>query len=312
MLEIFANILPVFIIVAIGYGAVKSGYLSSEIATSLNSVTIRLAVPVLLFRSMYNLDFEETFNLPLLFSFYIGAVASFILSGLIARYFFHRKPGEAVAIGFCAVFSNTVLLGIPIIGRTMGSDALPLMFGIIAFHAPSLYAMGITTMEFARRDGRSLFQTLTFSIKSVFANPLMIGILLGVMVNLMSVQLPTVLEASIDMIARAAIPLALIGIGAAITGYQLNSRASETITVSLITLVFHPALVFLISYYLFELPMKYVQIAVILAAMPPGLNIYIFAVMYKRAVSLSASTIIVATISSIFTISGWFWFLSRF
>ncbi|MCP4184767.1 MAG: AEC family transporter, partial [Hyphomicrobiales bacterium] len=89
-------------------------------------------------------------------------------------------------------------------------------------------------------------------------------------------------------------------------------RKSETITVSLIALLFHPALVFLISYYLFGLSVQYVQIAVILAAMPPGINIYIFAVMYGRAVSLSASIVIAATLASIFTISGWFWFLSWF
>jgi malonate transporter len=312
MLEIFYNILPVFIIVAVGYGAVKSGYLNPAVASSLNSVAVRIAVPILLFRSMYNLDFKLALNWPLLVSFYFGAVASFMLSGLIARYLFDRRPGEAVAVGFCAMFSNTVLLGIPIVERALGSEAMPLVFGIIAFHTPTLYAVGMISMEFARRDGRSFIQTLLVSTRAIFANPLMVGILSGVILNLLSIPLPAVLEASVEMIAGAAIPLALIGVGAAITGYQLNSRKSETITVCLITLLFHPALVFFIAYYLFGLPMQYVQIAVILAAMPPGLNIYIFAVMYDRAVSLSTSTIIAATLCSIFTISGWFWFLSRF
>ncbi|MCP4182688.1 MAG: AEC family transporter, partial [Hyphomicrobiales bacterium] len=226
MLEIFYNILPVFIIVAVGYGAVKSEYLNSEIADSLNSVAIQMAVPLLLFRSMYHLDFDVALNWPLLASFYIGAVASFMLSGIIASYLFERKPGEAVAVGFCAMFSNTVLLGIPIIERTMGNEAMPLVFGIIAFHVPILFAIGMITMEFVRRDGRSFAQILAISAQAIFANPLMIGILSGVILNLLSVPLPTILEASIDMIARAAIPLALIGIGAAITGYQLNSRKS--------------------------------------------------------------------------------------
>jgi len=310
MLETFNNILPVFIIVAIGYGAVKVGYLKPDIATSLNAVAVRIAVPILLFRSMYNLDFKLAFNGPLLASFYFGAIASFALSGLVARYFFNRKPGEAVAVGFCAMFSNTVLLGIPIVERILGIEAMPLVFGIIAFHAPTLYAVGMITMEFARRDGRSFVQTILTSTRAIFANPLMIGILSGVIFNILSIPLPLALVASIDMIAGAAIPLALIGVGAAITGYQLNSRKSETVTVSLITLLFHPALVFVIAYYLFALPTLYVQIAVVLAAMPPGLNIYIFAVMYNRAVSLSASTIIAATLCSIFTISGWVWVLS--
>ncbi|MCP4073706.1 MAG: AEC family transporter [Hyphomicrobiales bacterium] len=312
MLEILNNILPVFIIIGIGYGAVKSGYLKPGLADNLNALAVRLAVPILLFNAMYNLDFASAFAWPLLVSFYIGAIASFFLTVILARAIFKRRPGEAVAVGFCATFSNTVLLGIPIAERVLGPEIMPLVFGIIALHAPSLYAIGIITMEFAKRDGRGFGRTLSVAGRSIFANPLMVGISGGALLNMLSISLPVPLVASIEMVAKAAIPLALIGIGGALTNYQLKSRLSETVTVSVISLLVHPAIVFVVSYYVLGLQLQYVQVAVIIAAMPPGLNIYIFAVMYDRAVALSASTIIVATMASILTISTWFWIFSWF
>ena len=310
MLQILNTILPVFIVMGIGYGAVRTGYLKQEISDSLNALAVRVAVPLLLFYAVYKLDFAKAFNWPVLASFYTGAVISFLLTMMFARTLFKRKAGEAVAVGFCAMFSNTVLLGIPISERAFGPDIMPLVIGIIALHAPTLYAIGITTMEFSRSDGRSIGKTLGTTIRSMFANPLMIGIVAGAILNQLSIALPAPLEASIAMVAKAAIPLALIGIGAALTRYELKTGLSETMIVSIIALLVHPAVAFVISYHLLGLQIQFVQVAVIIAAMPPGMNIYIFALMYNRAVALSASAIIVATAASIFTISGWLWLLS--
>ena len=310
MLEIANTILPVFIVMAAGYGMVKSGYLKPEISSALNAFTVRFAVPTLLFRAIYNLDFGEAIQWPILLSFYSGALGSFLIATILARTIFKRRSGESVAVGFCAMFSNAVLLGVPIAERAFGLETLALVFGIIAFHAPSLYAIGIVTMEFSRRDGRSFSQTSKLALRSILTNPLIQGVLLGALFNRLSIQIPTMLSTSIDMVATAAIPIALIGIGAALTRYELKSALSETVMVSIISLVIHPLIALAISYYVLGLPTQYVKTAVILAAMPPGMNIYIFAILYNRAVALSASTIVVATSISILTISGWLWILA--
>ena len=310
MLEIVNTIIPVFLVMALGYGAVRGGYLSQELSDSLNALTVRVAVPILLFRAIYNLDFDAAFNWSVLFGYYLGAIASFTVTILLAKTFFKRRPGESIAVGFSAMFSNTVLLGIPIAERAFGAEIMPVVFGIIALHAPSLYTVGIISMEFTRSDGRAIGDTLKIALGSIFANPLMIGILSGAVLNKLAIGLPAPLEASIDMVAQAAIPVALIGIGAALTKYELKSGLRETAMVSFISLVVHPAIVFILSFYVMGLQIHFVQTAVIIAAMPPGMNIYIFSAMYNRAVALSASTIILATLGSIFTISGWLWILS--
>ena len=115
--------------------------------------TQSFAVPCLLFRGLVDLDLGAVFDPRLLLSFYSGAVVAFAAAVVIERRVFRRRPGEAVAIGFGALFSNSVLLGLPIMTRAYGADALAPNFAIISIHAPFCYLVGITAMEIARADG---------------------------------------------------------------------------------------------------------------------------------------------------------------
>jgi predicted permease len=305
MLEILFTVLPVFAVLAAGYVTVRSGYLPVTVADALNAFTVRLAVPVLLMRAMYRLDLSAAFYPPMLISFYAGAILCFVTAILLARMLWKRRPGEAVAVGFSATFSNTVLLGLPIVERAFGHEALTPAYGIVALHAPTLYAIGMLTMEVARRDGRPISEAIVTALRSIVANPLMIGILTGAALNLTDIELGEPLLAAVNLISEAAIPAALVGIGASLTQYRLRAEWGEAAMVSAITLMLHPAIALAVAYFAFALPPEQMRTAVLLAAMPPGMNIYVFAVMYQRAQALAASAILMATAASVVTISLW-------
>ncbi|MGH1351947.1 MAG: AEC family transporter [Methyloligellaceae bacterium] len=305
MLEILLIVIPVFLVVGIGYFSVKAGYLSSEVSNHLNSFAVKVAVPALLFRAMYKLNFSQAFEWKMLVAFYAGAFLSFTIGIMLARSVWKRPPGEAIAVGFCALFSNTVLLGLPIIERAYGAAALAPVFAIISFHTPTLYPLGIISMELSRRDGRPMSETLISVLKSISTNSLIIAVTMGTLFNLTGVIIPEPVFAAINMLAAAAIPAALVGIGTSLTQYSLKSEISESLAVTVLSLILHPAIAFLLSYYVFGLPGDFVRAATILASMPPGVNVYIFATMYGRAVSLSASSILIATPISIVSISIW-------
>lgn len=309
MFEIVLTVAPIFILIAIGYAAVQFGYLKVDIADQLNAFAIKLAVPVLLMRAMANLDFAQAFSPPLLLGFYTGALTCFALGIVIAQRVFKRTPGEAVAFGFAATFSNSLLLGVPIIERAVGGQTLEMAFGIIAFHAPLLYTVGMITMEMMRRDGRPLGQTLQTAIRSIAANPLMIGILTGLAINASGIALPEPIDAPLAMLGGSAIPAALVGIGAALTRYQLRAALPETLSVAGLSLIVHPAIVFALTHFVFGLPPVAVYAAVMMAAMPPGVNIYVFAAMYDRAVSLAASALLLSTALAVISVSLWLYIL---
>lgn len=305
MTDVFLIVLPVFLVLGAGYGLVRTGWLDGSVADQLNAYSVRLGVPVFLFAAMVRVDLGRAFDARMLAGFYLGAVACFVTGALIAAFVWKLRPGEAVSIGFTAMFSNTVLLGLPILERAYGPDALTPAFGIVALHAPGLYALGIITMELVRRDGKTIAGALAAALRAILGNALMIGILAGLAVNLSGLALPAPVMAAFAMVAASAVPVALIGIGAALTRYSLKAGLSETLILSALPLVLHPLVAFLVTHVLFGLGEGLVSAAVVIAAMPPGMNTYVFAVLYGRGEKQAASTILVATMLSVITIPLW-------
>jgi malonate transporter and related proteins len=305
LVQVLLIVMPVFLVVGAGYGGARAGYLRPELSDYLNAYTVRVAVPCLLFKAMSGVDFHAAFNGFMLTSFYVGSFASFIIAIVLARTVWRRRPGESVTVGFSAMFSNTVMIGVPIIERAYGGTVLAPAFGIIALHAPLLYIVGVTTMELSRRDGRPPGETALRALRTIFANPLMIAIIAGLAFNLLDTALPAPVQAALDMLAASAIPVALVGIGCAMARFQIKSEIMESLMVSALSLLLHPLIAFSLAYGLFRLPPDLVRAAVVLAAMPPGVNGYIFAKLYERATALAASAILVATTLSILTITVW-------
>lgn len=317
MFETLLTVLPVFILLGIGYLASALSYLPKNFGEILNIFAVRLAVPVLLFRAMINLDLSGSFNFPMLASYYVAALFCFIIGIVLARLIWKRRPGESIAVGFCALFSNSLLLGIAIVERAFGGDAagLALAFTIVAFHAPLLYTVGMITMEFSREDGQAFWSSLKAALGAILKNSLMIGIAIGIAFNLAQIELPDFVAIPVDKLADAAIPIALVGLGATMRHYKIKADFSEALMVSALALIVHPLLALLIAISLngagFFIAGDAIRVATIMAAMPPGMNVYIFAAMYKRAEGLAATSVLIATALSVFSISAWLWALEQ-
>lgn len=309
LFNILNIVAPVFLVICAGWLSIRQGFFSDSMIDALMKFAIQFAVPCLLFRATSTLDLSVAYDWGLMFAFYIGAAVSFLSGSFIAWKLFKRHPGESIAIGFGALFSNTVLLGIPISERAWGADNLSTVYAIISVHAPFCYLLGITSMELLRSDGQSLAETARVVTKAMFSNSLMIGIALGFVVNLSSLPLPEVLTSAVDIVSSAALPVALFGLGGVLTRYKLTHAIGEVSTISLLSLVIHPTITFLICY-LLGVSESISRMAVLIAAMAPGINSYLFASMYQRGQGVAASTVLFATAMSVFSISGWIWVLS--
>lgn len=297
-------ILPVFLVIGCGYVMVWRGFFPVEGIDGLMRFAQGFAVPVLLFLAIARLDLSASFNIGLLGSFYGGAIICFLLGLFGARLVFRRDWEDAVAIGFCCLFSNTVLLGLPITERAYGPDALAGNYAIIAFHAPFCYGVGITTMEIARARGRSGLTLLRTVTGAMFRNALFLAILAGFAVNLSGLPLPAVIWDGLDLIARAALPAALFALGGVLIQYRPEGDMKTIAMVCAIALLVHPALFWLFGSASGVGPDMF-RSGVLTSAMAPGFNAYIFANMYGRARRVAASSVLIATAASILTAWGW-------
>ena len=302
--EIFNIVAPVFIVVAAGYAAVRSRILADDPIDQLMKFAIQFAIPCLLFSATSTIDLAVAFNWRLLLSYYAAAIGSFALAYVVVRYGFKRRPGEAVGIAFGALFSNLVLLGLPISERAWGIDGMAPSFALVSVNAPICYLVGITSMELLRADGRSFVETSRIVVNAIFRNSMMIGITLGFLVNFSGLPLPDPLLGAIDLLARASLPVALFALGGLLTRYQLSKSLGEAGVISTISLVVQPALVWLLAWFV-QLPDATTRAIVLMAAAAPGLNAYLFAAMYNRGQDSAASSVLLSTLLSVFTISGW-------
>lgn len=265
----------------------------------------RFAVPALLFQAMLGVDFAEVFNPRYLASFYIGAFAVYTLGLLISLYVFDRRPGEATVVAFSGYFTNTVLVGLPIINRAFGETALPPAYAIIGLHAPMLMSCGTIFTEWARRDGAPLGKALVQTGKRIAANPLLIGIALGAACNVFGIPVPDIINDTTEMLAQAVLPTALFGLGGALNEYKLRESWAESLLATAMKLVVHPLCVMVLAVYVLDLPFGMARVAILMAAMPAGLNVYVFAYQYNRCTDVAANTVLLSTLLSVATVSAW-------
>jgi len=299
-------ILPVFLVIGFGYLAVWRNLFPVSGIDGVMRFTQQFAIPCLLFKAIAEIDLQSSFDVRLLSSFYAGATICFFAGFIGARTLFKRDWEDCVAIGFCCLFSNSVLLGLPITERAYGADALTGNFAIIALHSPFCYGLGITAMEIARNRDKSAVVMAKSVLTAMFRNALVIGILLGFVVNLSGVTLPGVVDDALDLIIRAALPAALFALGGILFQYRPEGDLRTIFMVCGIALVLHPSLMWAFGT-MVSVPTEAFKSGVLTAAMAPGVNGYIFANMYGRARRVAASSVLLATMGSIVT--AWIWLM---
>jgi len=306
MQALLSVILPVFFIVGAGYAMRWRGYFSDADVDALTRFSQNVAIPCLLFTAIIQIDLGQSFAPPLLISFYTGAIVGFSLGLLGARYLFKRNWEDSVAIGFVGLFSNSVLLGLPITERAFGADALAGNYAIIAVHSPTCLGIGIAAMEIARAAGKPLAQVPRDVARSMSRNPLIIAIVLALIVNLSGLPLPQALLDGVSILVMAAIPVALFALGGVLYQYRPEGDMATIGYMVAISLVVHP----LISFGLtraFDLSTEATRSVLMTAAAPPGVNVYLFANLYGRGKRVAASSVLIGTAMSVLTI--WVWLL---
>lgn len=309
MSSLFDVILPVFLVIGFGYAVAWRGWFAPAAVDGLQRFAQNFAVPVLLFRSMATLDLSAEFDPWLLLAFYAGALTSFAVGLTVARRVIGRSPEDAVAIGFACLFSNSLLLGIPIMERAYGPQSLAGNFTIIAMHSPLLYTLGITAMEFTRARGTGVApgRVALRALNGVVRTPLVIGILCGLAMNLLTqggLVMPEGFWAAVEMIARSALPAALFGLGGVLLRYRPQGDAASIALICGCSLILHPGLTWGLGQ-AFGLDAGGLRSAVVTAAMAPGVNAFLFASLYQSAIRSAASAVLIATALSILTVWGW-------
>src|SRR3954463_12960566 len=124
MLDTAANVLPVFLLILAGWLIVALGYLESRAGDALSDFVFKLAVPVLLFRTIAEADFHGAFPLRLWIAYFSGVAVVWALAYVMANKIMKTDHRTATVAGISSAFANTVFIGLPLVDRTVGPEGL--------------------------------------------------------------------------------------------------------------------------------------------------------------------------------------------
>lgn len=287
-------ILPIFALVLLGYLLGWRQWLSAESAAGLANITFKLFMPTLLFAGIAKAPLVDGLSPMLLLAYYLPVLLVFGLVNLIV----HRQRGTATPLGLVAAFSNNVLVGIPLVTTLMGSAGLVYVFAILVFHSLTLFSLHSFYAAFGspeRVDARGLLKNL--------ANPMIVGLLLGALLNVSEVSLPEPLWRMFTWLAQAALPCALIVLGVSLSRYRLRP-SRMVLGLTLAKLVLFPAMVWWLSMQLPGLSDAARTVLVLLAACPSGVNVLAFAKNPEDTRSVS-SAVFLSTVLAALTLPMW-------
>ena len=302
-------IVPVFGVVGLGFFAARRGWITESGADGLAAFVFNFAIPAMLFRAMATRALPDPIEWQFLIAYFGGTYLVWALGMAISRWGFGRDLATASMAGMTAGFANTVMLGIPLVLTAYGDAGMLPVFLIIAFHSAQLFTL-ITLLVEAARGKRGNLGALAISVvRGLATNPIIVGLLAGIAWNIGGLGLFKPVDGFLQMLGKAAIPCSLFSLGASLARYRLMGALPEACASSTLKLLAHPFAVYILGAHVFALEPLWVNVAVILAATPVGINVYLFSVRYDVSAAPSATAIMMSTLLSVFTLAALMQFL---
>jgi malonate transporter len=302
MQAVIEVVVPVFGLIACGYLLARTPLLSAEGLRGLTNFVFYVAIPALLFRTLGRGLPGDTLDLSIIYAYFGGCAVLYALTMAVGRFAFGIGFVEQALFGMGAVFSNTVMLGIPLVFTAFGEAGMAPITLIVAFHSVLLIGSTTILVEFGRNDGEGVGASVLASLLALVKNPVIVALIVGVGWGVLSLPIPPVLDRFVALLSGAAAPCALAALGASLVQFKLGGDLRESAVLSLLKLVVHPVIVWLFATYLFPMDPVWRAVAVIVAALPVGANVFVLAQKYDIYVARSASGVLITTVVSVFTV----------
>jgi predicted permease len=222
---------------------------------------------------------------------------------------------RAAVLGLAATFSNTVMIGIPLIGLAYGQVALVLLLTLISVHALILLTVATIVLEVmearhASRCGladgvappRHAWQTVLTAIKNGIIHPVPLPIILGLLFAQTGLVIPEVLERPLQLLGNAFGPVALLLVGATLTQVPVGSRLRAALAISLLKNLLLPTLVAAIGWLAGSRGLD-LTVMVVAASLPMGANVFLFAQRYQVAQDLVTASMAVSSVLGLLSIT---------
>jgi predicted permease len=290
---------PLYAIVLLGYLIALWPGWRAQWTDWASKFVFAVALPALLFHMMSDLSALPPVDARLLIAFFGGCLIVFGVGRVVASQVFRMDGVGQSVFALGGVFSNNVMLGLPLAKLTLGAAALPSVALVLLFNSLSLWTLVSVSVEWARKGSFTL-AGLAKTALGVLTNPIIAAILCGVGFGLSGYRLPQAVDFALLQLGKVAAPAALLALGLGLTRYGVREGFRYSLAICALKLLLMPLVVWALAHAL-GLPLLETKVIVLLAAMAMGANVYLVALQFETLQGPIASALVISTLLTALT-----------
>ena len=296
---------PVFLMMLLGLVFRKAGWIDDAFASKMNQFVFRVPLPLLVFSDLASVDFDKVWNMKfILFCFFVTVLSIGISVAISYLWKDKSIQGEFVQASYR---SSAALLGIAFIQNIYGTSGMaPLM---IIGSVPLYNVMAVLVLSLFRPGQKGLDRkVLKKTLKGIVTNPIIIGIVAGLLWSALKIPMPHIAEKTVSSVAGVATPMGLMAMGATFDIKKAFAKVKSSVVAALIKLVGYAGVFLPVAVWMGFRKEELVAILVMLGS-ATTVSSFVMAKNMGHEGTLTSSTVMLTTLFSAFTLTGWLYIL---
>ena len=296
---------PVFLLMLLGLLFRRLGWMDEVFASKMNKFVFLIPLPVKVFLDLATVDFAKAWNGKFVL-FCFGVTVLSITIVLLISFLWKDKfiRGEFIQASYR---SSAALLGIAFIQNIYGNSGMAPM--MIIGSVPLYNIMAVVVLSFFGKDKKGMDKKLLLqTLKGIVTNPIIIGIVIGLLWSALSIPMPYIIEKTASNVAAVATPMGLMAMGATFDIKKAFAKITPAITATVLKLVGLCAIFLPIAILFGFRDSELVAILVMLGS-ATTVSCFVMAKNMGHEGVLSSSVVMLTTMFSAFTLTGWLYIL---
>ena len=307
MLEVINLALPFFGLIVLGYVCGRLKPIPESGLAWMSFFVIYVALPVLFYRIVARTPFEQINNAPFVLATTLGTLAAFVLSFGIGFMLIGGNIAKSTIAGLAGAYGNIGYMGPGLALATLGPDAAVPVALIFCFDNILLFSLVPALMAMAGTDRRGAARAVAQVIRQIVLHPFIIATFAGVFAAAFAFEAPIAIDRLMQFLQNAAAPCALFMLGVTVALRPVEKVPWEVPLLVAVKLMVHPAVALVLLSTLGPFTESWVYTAVLMAALPTALNVFVMARQYDAWVPQASSAVLVGTLASVVTLTTVMW-----
>ncbi|BCU06116.1 AEC family transporter [Allochromatium tepidum] len=307
MLAILAVTAPIFLLIALGFAAVRRAWMPREGAVAMSRYALLFALPALLFDTLSKRSLDSILVPDFLLVYVSASLITYGIGVLLASIARRTSPLDNAFYGMGLSMSNSSYIGYPLVAQLLGDPALIAVVMAILTEVLIILPLTLILTEFHRERGRgSVLRTLGRVLRTVGTNPILPAIAAGLAFAALGWRLPAPIGRTIELLAGSAAVVALFAIGGSLAGQRVRGALGPATAIATGKLVVHPLVAFGMLMLVPTLDPTLGQAALILAGLPMVTIYPLIAQRYDQG-EIPATALVITTLPAFVTLNLGLW-----